>query len=180
MSLLGRFHGPEQNTDPVRDLMRVLSRQEEICQALLKVSDQERQAAIESKLQLLEQLGREKGDLIEKLGALESERQRISGKVAAGIGLPATATLAEIASHMDDPDGCDLRSVRERLVDLAARLQKSNTTNLMFMRKSLDLVRDSIRQLRRSMGSGAYGADGNLVTRAQPVLSASVAVDRRA
>ncbi len=180
MSLIDRFHGSQRGTDAVRDLVSVLLRQEEICVILLKVSDQERQAAIDSKLQLLEQLGREKGILIERLGALESERQRISGKVASGVGLPATANLAEIAARVNDPEAADLKAVRARIVDLAARLQKSNATNLQFMRKSLDLVRDSIRQLRRSMGSGTYGADGNLVLGAQPILAASVVVDRRA
>jgi hypothetical protein len=178
MSIDDSFSRVHELTGSRAELMGLLVQQERVCAALLEVSAREREAVLGSKVDILEQVGLEKGRLVEELGELDARRQEASTRVASELGLPATASLVDLASRMGGPDAINLRAVRERILDLAGRLSESNDGNLQSIRRSLELVRGSIRQLRRMMGSGSYSPSGSLVLDGSS-LAASIAVDRQ-
>ncbi len=167
-----------QQDEALSRLMGVLLQQERICGDLLEVAASEAVATVDGQVDTLERLVREKSNLIDKIEALEKKRLEASAGLATLLGLERTASLADLAASMDNPNAADLRLVRQRVLDTLQKLRDSNDSNLLLMKKSLELVRDSIRNLRRGIGSESYGADGSLVASAAS-LGASTSVDCR-
>ncbi len=145
---------PARGSQGCAELLAVMLEQEGICQRLLRLSTAEQTAMLERRMDLLGDTTREKGLLIERMDRLESIRRRMAAQLAREVGISPDASLTDLAKRLGGQDGEDLLSVRQRVAEVVARLQESNEGNLSLMRKSLDLVRDSIRHLRRATGDG--------------------------
>ncbi len=159
------------------ELIKIMSAQEKICLRLLDLADQERLAVLEGRVHDLEIATRQKDGLVEEMERLEQRRRTVARVVCAALSLSPDTSLLELAEAIEGEDSTRLIELRQRVMDTVARLRESNESNLLLMRKSLDLVRESIRQLRRSMGTGeVYTSDGR-----QPVAATNtVMVDCRA
>lgn len=159
------------------ELLSVMREQERVCEQLLDISGAERKLVLDGRIVDLEKATREKSELIGQMDGLELRRRELSTQMAARLGLSNDAPLTALAARMGSQGAKDLLELRRRVTDLAARLKDSNETNVMLMRKSLAIVKDSLQQLRRSMGGGeSYTNSG----RPAMTLKNNVMVDCRA
>lgn len=144
------------------ELVAVMREQGRICEELLKVVTAERVAVLAGRIDDLDGLTLEKGRLIDGMERLEATRRGLAEQVAREVGLPHDVPLAGLAARLGAGEAEELLQVRQQVADVVSKLRESNEGNLMLMRKSLELVRDSIRQLRRAVGSGdTYTSDGH-------------------
>ncbi len=137
------------------ELVAIMREQERLCSMLLELSRGERTAVLEGRLDLLEKATLEKSVLIEQMDRLEQRRRALAGEVARQVGLPSDVSLQGLAERLDGEEAKELLEIRHRVAQAVARLKETNESNLQLMRKSLEGVRDSIRQLRHSVGASA-------------------------
>lgn len=143
------------------ELLAVMQEQEVICRRLLELSQGERVALADGRIDDLEKATAEKAGLVERMELLESKRRGLALGVARQLGLSGETSLLGLATRLDPEDADHLLRVRTRVADTVASLRESNENNLVVMRKSLDLVRESMRQIRRAVGAGdGYTSDG--------------------
>ncbi len=156
------------------ELIAVMHEQERLCARLLELSRGEREAMLAGSLDLLENVTRDKNDLIAEMDRLEQKRRGVAVQLAREVGLPTEISLLALAARVGGNEAEELLDTRHRVAQSVARLRETNEGNIQLMRKSLETVRDSIRQLRRATGTGnTYTWSG------QPRLSAAgtLAVD---
>jgi hypothetical protein len=67
--------------------------------------------------------------LVEEVRASDAERTMLSAAVAAELGLPATATLAELADAVGEPHAAVWRRHRLSLLALRAEIENLSSTN---------------------------------------------------
>lgn len=167
------------NSDPAQgtrsaELITTMLEQERICDRLLELSAAERAAVMDGQVERLEESTCHKADLIEQMDRLERKRGAISDQLAGDLKLHPRASLMELAGILGGQEGKDLLELRDRVSAKLAKLRESNDSNLRLMRKSLDLVRESMRQLRHSAGAeNSYNSSG----RTSPGVRGSIAVD---
>lgn len=136
------------------ELIGVMREQERICGRLLELSTGERASVLEGRVDLLEKASRDKDSLIEQMDRLEQMRRGIALDLAMRLGLPTDASLIALASRLGGQEAEDLLEMRRRIAESVSKLRETNENTLTLMRNSLDGVRDSLRQLRRAVGSG--------------------------
>ncbi|MGE5620303.1 MAG: flagellar protein FlgN [Sphingomonadaceae bacterium] len=136
------------------ELIEVMREQEQICIRLLELSATERASVLQGRVDLLEKATRDKGGLMEQMERLEQMRRGIALNLAVRLGLPTDASLVSLACRLGGQEGEELLEIRRRVAESVAKLKESNENNLLLMRKSLETVRDSLRQLRHAIASG--------------------------
>lgn len=180
MSAGDRSNQPERPSNRCADLIGVLDQMERTCGVLLEITEKERIAVIDGSLEALDQLSQEKRDLVDRVEKLEKMRLEASIELGEELKLRTDASLAELATRVVGPGGTQLSEARGRILGLVTRLQDANNGNILLVRRSLDLVGDSIKQVRRSLRSESYGSDGNLVPRGASAFGPALAIDCRA
>lgn len=136
------------------ELQALLLRVERNCHALIELSRAEREAVVSNEIEELERVTRDKARLIADTDSLERERKELSAALARRLQMPEGSTLSALACKTGEPHAAALLETRQRVVHSVHQLRASNDSNLRLMRKSLDLVRDSMQQLQKRMGRG--------------------------
>ncbi|HEX2988426.1 MAG TPA: flagellar protein FlgN, partial [Chloroflexota bacterium] len=162
MSKLETIERPAVSHDSLSgELLSVMRELERLCQQLLEVTGLERRLVLDGRIGDLDDTTRKKNELMERMDRIEVLRRDLSARTAVEYGLPQDASLARIATRMEKQAAADLLELRQRVSDGISRLKDLNETNQMLVRKSLDMVRNSIRQLSRSVGAGqSYTPNG--------------------
>ncbi len=136
------------------ELIAIMHEEEALCARLLELSQAERGAMLNGQVDLLEKVTREKSDLIASMDRQEQRRRAMAVQLAHEVGLPADVSLLALAARVGGGEAEEMLETRHRVAQAVARLRETNEGNLQLMRKSLEGVRDSIRQLRRAVGQG--------------------------
>ena len=166
--------GSQGRCGSCRELIAIMSEQEQLCARLLELSRAEREAILEGRVDLIEGVTREKAGLIAEMERHEQRRRSIAAEIARELGLAGETSLRSLAAQVGGPEGEELMEIRDRVATAATRLREANEGNLRLMSRSLDAVRDSLRELRRVVGVG----DGYTPTgRPHMGAAANVAVD---
>lgn len=177
MTALQRVGRADHSLLACAELRAVIQEQERLTLRLLELSASDRVSLLEGRVEELESSTREKAAVTQRMELLERQRREAARRLAQELRLPEDASLADLATAMGGQEGSELAALRGRVAGAVARLKDSNEANLVLMRKSLDLVRDSIRQFRRNFGSGeAYTNTGQPTT----VGGSNLVVDRLA
>lgn len=80
----------------------------------------------------------------QKLRALERERADVSAAVAAQLGLPPDATLAQVIAGLPAGQRSKLSTLRDRLIEQSRRLQEGNERCEILLQASLEFVKYSL------------------------------------
>lgn len=143
------------------ELLSVMQEQESICRRLLELANNERVALTRGSIDDLERTTAEKAGLVSQMERLESKRRNLARGVATLVGLSGDCTLMDIATRLEPKDADLLLRVRTNVMDTVSSLRETNDINLALMMKSLELVKESIKELRRIAGTGSsYNRDG--------------------
>lgn len=146
------------------ELLAIMQEQERICKRLLTLSEGERAALGNGRIDDLECATLEKSSLVEQMERLEQKRRGLAEAVAKELGLPSGISLTDLAVRMNSEDASHLLRVRASIVDTVASLREANDQNLYLMRSSLSMVARAIRRVRRIAGSGeVYTHEGRPV-----------------
>ena len=164
--------------DQVLDgLVLVVGEQEVLCERLLEISMAERGMVAGAQIEDLERTSREKAGLIEQIEKLDARRVRIVRAITSELGISGAVSLRELAVALPGPQRTSLEEARDRVVRVVSALRDVNDVNLEAMKHSLDLVRESLRNLRRLAGTGEIYDSGG---RQRWDAAGMLALDRRA
>ncbi|MEM4989912.1 flagellar protein FlgN [Collimonas sp. H4R21] len=133
-------------------LFKHLQQERAVMDAFLDLLDQEAEALIKSRFDVLPLITERKAQLAERITALEQEREQ--RQRAAGFDAGRTGGDAAAAAG-----GGNLQQAWQELLALAAQARDYNHRNGIMIHTHLDFVRRSINFLR-AHGQSLYGADG--------------------
>ncbi len=155
MSRLETVERPVTPRDSLCDeLLSVMREQERLCKKLCEISGAERRMVLDGRISELDRVTDSKNSLIDRMERLELRRRELSSQIAARCGLTEDAPLTSLAAKLETQKAKELLELGRRVSEVVAKLKESNETTLMLMRKSLDVVRDSLHHVRLSMGGG--------------------------
>jgi flagellar biosynthesis/type III secretory pathway chaperone len=137
------------------ELIAVMQEQGQLCDGLLELTRKERSSILESRVDLLEWVTQKKGELIGEMDRLEQKRRAIAAELARRLDLDGDPSLPVLAGRVGGDEATELLDAGRRVSQAVARLKDANESNLRLMSKSLEVVRDSLRQLRRITGGGS-------------------------
>jgi len=145
-------------------LLRLLSQESELYQSMLAVIEKEKDAAIRSALNALNEAIQEKESLIQKLRILEEHRVQVVRQLAEILEHgPQDFSLAMIVRRIGEPYAGQLRQYSKNLAILLDKVQTESRRNKTLFEHSLDLLRGSLGLLRALMVSNTvYHRTGDI------------------
>ena len=148
----------------LEQLISLLKQETEIYRSMLDVVDRERDAAVRSDLDALQQTAFEKENLIAEIHQKETLRRQSVLDLAAALGISdQNLTLTQIVHGVDEPHAGALRGVNDNLSAVLKKLQTANERNKLIVEHSLALLRGSFQLLNALLAPGTvYHPTGNL------------------
>ena len=148
----------------LEQLISLLTQETEIYRSMLDVVDREKDAAVRSDLDALQQSAFEKENLIAEIHQKETLRRQCVLDLAAGLGLSdQDLTLTQIIHGVDEPFAGALRRVSDNFSQVLKKLQTANERNKLIVEHSLTLLRGSFQLLNELLTpSTVYYRTGNL------------------
>ncbi len=129
-------------------LLDVLSRETELYEAMSTLMKKEKDAAIQSELNALNEAQIEKENILVALGMLEGQRRDLVATLADTLGHSArNMNLTEIAQIVGEPYAARLMLARLGLSAVLKTVQEANQRNRQLFEHSRDLIRGSINLL---------------------------------
>ena len=134
------------NTDEmIEQLLGILSRETELYQALSAVMKKEKDAAIQSELEVLNEAQTEKENILVALNLLEEQRQHLVARLADTLGYPLQdMNLTRISQLVGEPFAGRLKQASSDLSALFESLQIANQRNKQLFEHSRELLTGSL------------------------------------
>jgi flagellar biosynthesis/type III secretory pathway chaperone len=155
-------------TTLTRQLLATLRAERKLHDDLLRLTAAEREAIVApSALALpdgplpLETIVGQKERLIARLTAVEQARATLSGALAAALGLPRDARLADLLPRLGPTAATALQAERTALLSRAQALADANAANAELLTNALGATRATLGYLRALQGTQYY-PDGRL------------------
>jgi hypothetical protein len=102
--------------------------------------------------------------LAAQLAARGGQRQAAAARLAEAVGLPATATLQQIAAASPDPFGPKFLAARTTLRALATQVDQFRTANANLIDRLRSFFHDVLSGLTAPDAPARYGPTGNRLT----------------
>jgi len=134
------------------ELLKALAEEAAMYEALLTLLVDKRKALVGLKTADLDSLVAREEALLSRIAEADVARRRAAGNASAVLGLPAEATLREIASASRSRE---LSTMRDRLSGLMRDVARANDINRQLADQSLDHVHMFLRALTGLEGDGA-------------------------
>ena len=132
----------------IEQLLGILGRETELYQALSAVMKKEKNAAIQSDLNLLNEAQTEKEIILVDLGLLEEQRQGLVTRLADSLGHPRQdMNLTMISQWVGEPFAGRLKQAGSDLSALFESLQIANQGNKQLFEHSRELLTGSLSLL---------------------------------
>jgi flagellar biosynthesis/type III secretory pathway chaperone len=145
-------------------LIGLLRQESDLYRSLLAVIDQEKEAAVRSDVNALNQAGIDKEKHLVEIKIKEKGRRLVvAGLAAEQGGAAADLTLSRITDRADEPQAAILRQVSRDFLSLLRQVQAANRRNQKIVEHSLALLRGSFNLLNELMSPGTvYFRTGNI------------------
>jgi flagellar biosynthesis/type III secretory pathway chaperone len=133
------------------DLEKVLQTEADLAEALIGVLVQKQQSMVRFNGESLSSLTQREQDLLGPFRALEKERVRLAGDLAAAMpggsrsASPTPVNLRDLVSALDRPTAARVDTHADRLRQAVVRIVALNDQNRVLMRHSLKFVRETMR-----------------------------------
>ena len=115
---------------------------------LLTILQEEKAAALASRLDTLDQAVKEKENVLLKIRILEEQRINLLTQIAEALGEPVhRLTLKRLAEHLPEPHAVRVLACRSSFKSLAQSIQELNNSNRRLFQRSLELIKGSINLL---------------------------------
>ena len=117
-------------------------------QSLLLIVQKENRAVVDLKLKELNEVIKEKENLLLKIQILEEQRQRMLDRVADSIECPFQGlTLSKLSQLIEEPYSTLLNTCHSNLLSITQSIQEVNNSNKSLVMHSLKLVGSSLSLL---------------------------------
>jgi flagellar biosynthesis/type III secretory pathway chaperone len=152
-----------------KELIDILEREHRLYERLLDRLQREKAVMLGSRTRQLVGLTEEKQVLTARLAKLETKRQLLLGRIAAGLNLPVQqVTLQMVARQADASAAARILKVREALIDVTRQVKLANDEIRHLVQHCLGLVQGSLSFLRQLISPPpVYGSSGGIVANAQ-------------
>ncbi len=147
------------------DQLTGLLRQETgLYRSLLVVIDQEKEAAVQSDVNALNETGMDKEKHLFEIQKKERRRRLLVANLAEKLGYAdPDLTLSKISQLVEEPQAGNLRRVSQDLLSVLSRVQAANLRNKQIFEHSLGLLRGSFNLLNELMTpTTVYYRTGNI------------------
>ena len=150
--------------DLIQQVAALLAQEIGLYRNFLELLHQEKEAAVHLDLVRLQQVGRFKEELTDRLRRMESRRRKALIKLATRMDVPAeTVTLKALAERLDELHSQHLSQVRAELLTVIHSVQEANQQNRALLAHSIDLLKGSYQMLARLTADGAvYARTGSI------------------
>ena len=151
-------------SDLNQQLVVLLTHETGLYRELLELLNQERKAAVHRDLVQLQQVGRIKEELMDRVRRLEGQRRQALLKLAARLAVPAeSVTLNALVQRLDEPHSRRLSRVRAELATVVQAVQVAIAHNRALLAHSIDLLKGSYQLLNRLTADGpVYARTGSV------------------
>jgi flagellar biosynthesis/type III secretory pathway chaperone len=148
----------------LEQLIDILRRETGLYQSLLTVIDKEKEAAVRSKLNALNEAGVEKENIMIELRHSDEQRRRLVRCLADELGYPfQDLTLKKLSQLVDEPLAGQLRQASTDLTTVLSRAQETNQRTKQLFEHSLELLRGAFNLLNELLSSNTiYYRTGNI------------------
>jgi len=145
-------------------LIGLLRQESRLYRSLLVVIDQEKEAAVRSDVNALNQAGIDKENYLAEIKIKEKGRRQLVAHLAAERGVAAAdLTLSRLSDGADNPQAAILRRVSREFLSLLRQVQAANRRNRQIVEHSLALLRGSFNLLNELMTPNmVYYRSGNI------------------
>lgn len=128
----------------LEQLIELLKQENGLYRSMQVVIDQEKETAVRSDLNALNETGIKKNRILVELQKKEEDRQHLVAELAEPLGYAVKAlTLSKISQLVDEPFAEKLRLVRQDFLSVVSQLQAANERNKQIFEHSLELLRGS-------------------------------------
>lgn len=145
-------------------LIEILRQESGLYRSLLVVIDREKEAAVRSDVQALNQAGLDKEKLLAEIHMKDKGRARVLAHLAGEQGdAAADLTLSRISQRAAEPQAGTLRRVCQDFLSLLNQVQAANRRNQQIVEHSLQLLRGSFNMLNElTTPNTVYYRTGNI------------------
>ena len=125
-------------------LIGLLKQETNLYRSMQIVIDQEKETAVRSDLNALNETGIKKKKILAELQKKEEKRHQLVADLAEQLGYAVQVlTLSKISQLVDEPFAENLRLVRQDFLSVVSQLQAANERNKQIFKHSLELLRGS-------------------------------------
>ena len=148
------------------NLLDLLKEETELYGLVLSAAQGEKDAVIDSNLDELKKIAKEKETLLAKIRIVEKQRQAVTEDLAKSLGcLPHELTLSKLSQRVEQPYSSRMMDRRSELLALTQTIGEVNFSNRELLNHSLELVRSSFLFLNNFETSNTvYHNTGYLIT----------------
>ncbi len=134
-------------------LIGLLKQEIGLYRSMQVIIDQEKEAAVRSDLNALNETGLEKEKILVELQKKEEQRLQLVADLADKLGYAVQdLTLSRISQLVDEPFAGRLRRVSQDFLSVLAQLQAANLRNKHIFEHSSELLRGSFNLLNELLG----------------------------
>jgi flagellar biosynthesis/type III secretory pathway chaperone len=142
-------------------LYDILQQQKDVLKGMTECAREKEQAIVRNDTAALERLTGQEAALMRELDRLEEARMDLAAGVAAGVGLKADASLAELCGRLDAGDGAVFTELHMELRAAAERQMRQNRINGKLIELQLSQIRLMLETLT-SLPPGTYTGQGTV------------------
>jgi hypothetical protein len=156
---------PQMNLDLMLEhLLNHLSRETQLYQSMLAVIAKEKEAAVRSELDALNEAAAEKEKIMTALGKVDEQRRQLVKCLAEALGSPfQDLTLKKLSQLVNEPFAGRLRQAGTDLLAVLNQVQESNRRSKQLFEHSLELLRGGFNLLNELLSSNTvYYRTGNI------------------
>lgn len=148
----------------INELLGVIERESEIYRSMLAVIEKERNAAVQSDLNVLNIAAEEKEDILVKLGIVEKQRNRLVKAMSEVLGYPSREiTITMISQAVGEPFAGRLKRAGSDLSTVLNSVRDTNRSNKQLFEHSIEFLKGSVNLLSELTGSDTvYYRTGNI------------------
>jgi flagellar biosynthesis/type III secretory pathway chaperone len=148
----------------LEQLLGLLDRETQLYRSMLDVIEGEKEAAVRSELNALNEAVAEKENLMAALRKIEEQRRGLMARLAEALGYPLKdLTLKKLSQLVDPPFAGRLQRAGTNLLSVLNQVQEANQRSKLLFEHSLDLLRGTFNLLNELLSANTvYYRTGNI------------------
>ena len=148
----------------LEQLLGLLDREAALYQSVLDLIEREKEAAVRSELNALNETVAEKENLMAGLRKIDEQRSGLTARLAEALGYsPKDLTLKKLSQLVDEPFAGRLQKAGTNLQSVLNQVQEANQRSKQLFEHSLDLLHGAFNLLNELLCANAvYYRTGNI------------------
>ena len=153
----------DMETELVRQLINILSQENDIYDTLYKISNNKKELIIGGKVAELENIVKIEQSLVIKISKLDDKRENIVGELCGLLGQkPEDITISWLTARLGEMEASQLKACQEKMLKSISALKDNNELNSKLIKTSLEYIDFSINMMTSiDAVTNSYGSTGH-------------------